>query len=213
MSTQGQTVTGGSAATDHDTSRYCGVRRRHSEETCRRPAGWGTDHVGIGACKLHGGTTSSHRKRAAVVAMARQVSEWGGRIDVTPPEALLELVQGKAAEVAYWNQLVAELSDEDRAGMLDAKAEQGLGPQGPVDTVTRQAGPHVYLVMLHKAQDQLATYSAAAIRAGVDEAMVRVAAVQAAAVVELARQAIAAARADLRADPDAILLALIGGQR
>ena len=67
--------------------------------------------------------------------------------------------------------------------------------------------------MLHKAQDQLAAYSAAAIRAGVDEAMVRVAAVQAAAVVELVRRAIDAARTDLKTDPDAILLQLIGGQR
>ena len=200
--------------TRRDAKPACGAKKRDgSGDHCQLRAGWGTDHAGVGACKLHGGSTRNGRRNAAIVEAERQVSEWGGRLDVTPPEALLELVQRKAAEVAYWDRLVGELAEYERAGMLDSKTEQGFGPMGPVDTTTRQAGPHVYLVMLHKAQDQLATYSAAAIRAGVDEAMVRVAAVQAAAVVELARQAIAAARADLRADPDAILLALIGGQR
>lgn len=33
----------------------CGVDKRQGEGTCSLPAGWGTDHVGEGACKLHGG--------------------------------------------------------------------------------------------------------------------------------------------------------------
>ena len=36
----------------------CGARTRTSGGECGRPAGWGTDHVGEGRCKLHGG--SSH---------------------------------------------------------------------------------------------------------------------------------------------------------
>jgi len=43
----------------HD-SRHCGARKRqprHPGETCARPAGWGTWHVGYGRCKLHGGAT------------------------------------------------------------------------------------------------------------------------------------------------------------
>ena len=189
----------------------CAAKTSSGHPCRQRPIRGGT------VCYTHGGSAPQVRRKAderlVKLAAARQVSEWGGRLDVTPPEALLELVQGKAAEVAYWNRLVADLEERDRAGLLLAKTEVGEGPQGPVDTETRQAGPHVYLVMLHKAQDQLAAYSAAAIRAGVDEAMVRVAAVQAAAVVELVRRAIDAARTDLKTDPDAILLALIGGVR
>lgn len=42
--------------TDGDSdSRYCGAKRRQGGGPCRRPAGWGTDHSGIGRCKLHGG--------------------------------------------------------------------------------------------------------------------------------------------------------------
>lgn len=36
---------------DYDT---CG-RTNRKGEPCKRPAGWGTDHAGEGACKLHGG--------------------------------------------------------------------------------------------------------------------------------------------------------------
>lgn len=33
----------------------CGRNRKHGRGPCTRPAGWGTAHVGEGACKLHGG--------------------------------------------------------------------------------------------------------------------------------------------------------------
>lgn len=33
----------------------CGGKKRQSDGVCTRPAGWGTDHAGLGRCKLHGG--------------------------------------------------------------------------------------------------------------------------------------------------------------
>lgn len=33
---------------------YCNAKNR-AGQPCKRPAGWGTDHVGTGRCKLHGG--------------------------------------------------------------------------------------------------------------------------------------------------------------
>lgn len=33
----------------------CGAKHRKRPGTCKRPAGWGTDHPGEGRCKLHGG--------------------------------------------------------------------------------------------------------------------------------------------------------------
>ena len=35
---------------------FCGAKTR-AGTPCKRPAGWGTDHVGEGRCKLHGGAT------------------------------------------------------------------------------------------------------------------------------------------------------------
>lgn len=37
----------------------CNARTRKDGTPCQREAGWGTDHVGIGRCKLHGGAAST----------------------------------------------------------------------------------------------------------------------------------------------------------
>ena len=187
----------------------CGAKTRSGEPCRQRPM------LGQRRCRMHGGSSPvalrAAERRIASVEAARQVESWGGRLDVNPAEALLELVQGKAAEVAYWNWRVGGLSEAERAGLLVAESTFGEGPQGPVDTVTRKVAPHVFVVLLHKAQDQLASFSAAALRAGVDEALVRLATVQASAVVEFARRAIEVARERPAADPDQILLELVGG--
>lgn len=36
---------------------YCGAKLRKKDRTCRHPAGWGTDHPGVGRCRLHGGAS------------------------------------------------------------------------------------------------------------------------------------------------------------
>ena len=87
------------------------------EGTCRRPAGWGTDHVGIGTCKLHGGTTKSHRAQAAAIIVDTGAREAVRRQGVTPvhdPIAQLSLLAGevvalkdvlgtKVAELRSWS--------------------------------------------------------------------------------------------------------------
>lgn len=40
----------------HD-KKYCGAKTR-AGTPCKRPAGWGTNHVGEGRCKLHGGKST-----------------------------------------------------------------------------------------------------------------------------------------------------------
>ncbi|USZ69410.1 hypothetical protein NGM10_06655 [Halorussus salilacus] len=40
------------------TDDICGATNRHGEP-CQQPAGWGTDHVGKGRCKLHGGNAGA----------------------------------------------------------------------------------------------------------------------------------------------------------
>jgi hypothetical protein len=70
-------------------TRYCGGRTR-SGTKCKRPAGWGTDHLGRGRCKLHGGSTPSHRKAAAAEeALEFARGALGSELDVGPLDALL----------------------------------------------------------------------------------------------------------------------------
>lgn len=67
----------------------CGATTRAGGR-CGRPAGWGTDHPGVGTCKLHLGATPNH-ERAAQREQARQAVEAHGLPrDVDPNTALLE---------------------------------------------------------------------------------------------------------------------------
>ena len=187
----------------------CGAKTRDGDP-CRNPP-----MSGATRCRMHGGATPRGRaaaeRRLAEAEAARHVTAFGARTDVTAPEALLELVQSKAAEVAYWDGRVAELGDDERAGMLDAKVEDGF-EKGEAKLIrTTQAGPHVFVVMLHKAQDQLAAYSAAAIRAGVDRAMVEAVTLQAAWLLPLLYEAITAARANAE-EPAVIIRGIVERQ-
>jgi hypothetical protein len=155
-----------------DTSQYCGAKRRQGEEgqTCRRPAGWGTDHPGIGPCKLHGGSTPAHKTAAAVTQAKRDVVLFGARRDIHPAEALLELVQWTAGEVDYWRSRVRVLDEEALTwGVTKVKEE------GHDKGTTYEAKPNIAYSMLVQASDRLEKYAASALKAGVDERRVRVA--------------------------------------
>lgn len=40
----------------------CNARKTDGSGYCQQPAGFGTDHVGHGRCKYHGGSTEQHEK-------------------------------------------------------------------------------------------------------------------------------------------------------
>lgn len=56
--------------TKHDKP-LCGRKKRQGEGCCMRPAGWGTNHVGEGACKLHGGNNIVKHGRYSQVRSTR----------------------------------------------------------------------------------------------------------------------------------------------
>ena len=71
----------------------CGGKRRGAEnagKTCTRPSGWGTDHVGVGRCKLHGGKTPSHQQAGQNALAAAAVATFGLPREIDPRDALLE---------------------------------------------------------------------------------------------------------------------------
>jgi len=43
----------------------CGAKNR-AGDPCHRPAGWGTDHVGYGRCKLHGGKSKGAKVKHGI---------------------------------------------------------------------------------------------------------------------------------------------------
>lgn len=54
----------------HKPAKHCGAKTR-SGSPCRRPAGWGTDHHGVGRCKLHGGATPIKHGLYSTIARGR----------------------------------------------------------------------------------------------------------------------------------------------
>lgn len=73
-------------------------------------AGWGTNHPGIGACKLHGGAVPNHVKAAASEEYRKLL---GTPIEINPLDALLWCIKIRAGEVKWLSDRMAELEKKD----------------------------------------------------------------------------------------------------
>lgn len=104
----------------------CGAKLRQSEGNCRKEAGWGTDHVGEGLCRLHGGKTPTVAKGAKLRLVDREVRELFGQVvpEPTPIVNPLAAYASFAGEVVAWKNLMRQLLDDLRA--VDYTDETGL---------------------------------------------------------------------------------------
>lgn len=123
---------------------------------------------------MHGGRTQKARERVQMQRAMRALGEVPAE-NVDPAEALLGLVTQKWAEVQWLRIKVDETSGvAGSPGERDpliwglTKHETGVGPQGPVDQETHEVAPNIWWKLLRDAEDQLAKYSTAALRAGVE---------------------------------------------
>ncbi|MGG5257475.1 hypothetical protein [Phycicoccus avicenniae] len=153
---------------------------------CKAPA-----VTGLTVCYRHGGATAKASAKAATArteqAAAREVARLGVKLDVHPATALIDLVQWTAGEVAYWRDVVTVLAEGGHEALTwgVTKTEQGTDRDQVTDITTEQAGQHIAYTMLEKASDRLASYAAAALRAGVDERRVQLAERQGALVADV----------------------------
>ena len=155
----------------------CTAHSKRSGNQCKREA-----IPGATVCHMHGASAPQVRAKAAErVALARAEAEATKigitRRDIHPAEALIELVQYTAGEVDYWRHTVSLIDDTDLIWGT-TRVKDGGDDRG----TTQEAKPHIAYVMLERASDRLATYAAAALKAGCDERRVRLAEAQGAAV-------------------------------
>lgn len=167
----------------------CTARKRNGDRCGSKAV------TGATVCRMHGGSAPQVRAAAArrleQAEADRQVRLWGGRRDIHPAEALLELVGSKAAEVAYWEGRVSELEHDH---LVWGKTKEKTG--GDDHGVTFEARINTALDQLHICQRDLASFSAASLKAGVDEEHLKLRRSQAEQVVKLVQAALTTAGVD-----------------
>lgn len=148
---------------------------------CKREAGWGTEHAGVGPCKSHdkGWVTMRGDTKAEKYARPLLAKLTGYDVDVNPLDALLMCVRIAAAEVAYFSERIAALG-EDALVMRPSITRSTVKQKG--DGTTEKSvvkiEQHEELNLWIKARkaslrDQ-AHFAKMALDAGVEERMVRV---------------------------------------
>jgi len=155
----------------------CGAKRKPRDDEdpkgeyfCRRVAGFGTEHLGTGRCKYHGGNSPSHairaerdRHQADLDRASHEVARLGLPLDVDPQEALLQEVHRSAGAVAYLQRIVSSLEVDELK-------------QTTSDNVGRDwERPAVWIELYENERKLLVAASQAAIRCGVAERQVRIA--------------------------------------
>lgn len=161
----------------------CGARKRDgSGGHCTQTAGWGTDHVGIGKCRKHGGSTKNHVASAKTEMARLAVATYGLPREVDPAVALLEEVHRSAGHVAWLQQKVAELDDEALVWGVTEEVNKTATEFSGID-VTSAAKPNVWLELYHRERKHLTDVCKAALAAGIAERQVRLAEQQGALLV------------------------------
>ena len=154
---------------DDATVNLCGAQR-HDGKFCAQRAGWGTEHVGRGRCRHHGGQLRSGLAAAADEEMRGMATP----TDVSPGRALSGVLRLAAGQLVYASGQVAELQDED----LFERA------YSPVEGVFKLV-PHHWLKLQRDVMDDVARYAKMAADAGMAEREVQLAESQTELVAEL----------------------------
>lgn len=131
--------------------RYCGANRTRTAGTCGKPAGWGTDHVGFGQCRYHGGTTPNGRKfanRQKALTFAR--GALGAEVGGTPLDALEQSVRLAAGIVDYYRHEIADAT-------VDAASSDEADREAARRRIGELVGPYTEAVKLQKDVAKAAT--------------------------------------------------------
>lgn len=164
-------------------SSTCNAETRAGTE-CRRPAGWGTPHVGFDRCKLHGGNSPNGIKHAAklqrdalAAADERRLAAEGRAVElvVDPFDAVLRMLYKAAGWEAFCTRQVVAL--EESTLLVDhMRVTQTTGGDGSTRVErTNERALHVWVVEQQRARSEVARLAKIAIDAGVAERYVRVA--------------------------------------
>lgn len=179
--------------------RLCGARKTGGTRRttgspspwCRRWAGAGTDHTGIGQCSFHGGATPAATRHAQTERARQAVATFGLPVEVDPHTALLEEIHRTAGHVAYLAAKIAAFDDDDQLKQHSTDDDGRLWEK-----------PAVWVRLYQDERSHLVAVCKAAVSAGVAERQV--------ALAEQQGELLAKVMRAIFEDPD---LDLTAGQR
>lgn len=152
----------------------CGAKKS-SDKICELPAGQYTDHTGWGKCSFHGGNTPTLRTSAArymggeVIERMTNAYGFGGPVEISPQEALLQEVRRSAGHVGFL---------KDRLDMFELKIGEEVLPEAKRE-----------LIELYRAERQMLVRTAkAAVDAGIAQERVQLEREKGVKLVEVLRE-------------------------
>jgi len=165
----------------------CGAKKRQGDGTCGQPAGWGTDHLGIGSCKLHGGNTPGQRQKAREEQTRQLARTLGVPVEgLDPKESILREIAWSAGHVAWYRAQVQALDPDALVrGVRRVEVTTYSGFQVGEER-TQEAGPDVHLLLrlYNEERDRHTKLCVDAIRLGIEERRVQLQSEQGARLVE-----------------------------
>ncbi len=138
----------------------CNAQKRQGPAggLCKEWAGKGTDHVGTGRCRRHGGCAPTGRRAAVREYVADQHRRFGQPIAISPTAALRDEVGRTAGLIATIEAEIDRTVDETGQPIL-------------VDTSGLHPGPAPLVALHHAERRHLVQAARAAVDAGVETVM------------------------------------------
>jgi len=127
-----------------DKKNKCGATAKSTGEPCKLPAGFGTDHLGEGKCKYHGGASKGPgEKNKNAVQTHEHETIWLDTLDDDErkhfEEMRTDVLDQLDEEIKLTNirirrmmKRIAKLAKLDYS-TVEKKYRNGVGPEGPVD--------------------------------------------------------------------------------
>lgn len=137
---------------------------------CTQKAGWGTEHVGIGKCKLHGGKTPNHNKSAQVAIAKAEAAKYGTPIEMGPAESLLAELARTHGWISFFESQVGDLKVNQLAW---GQTRRKIG--GEDNGSTYEAKASIWFQLLQEQRKHLIAVVDSCTRSGVAEHMMRLA--------------------------------------
>ena len=164
----------------------CGGKLKKRDGFCRLPAGHGTDHVGTGRCRRHGGSTPTHKRHAERVMAEQAVVRFGLEADDTPaPQILLQQISRSSAMVNFLAFQVSGVAVEDLAWGTTRWKVRVDGDGQEVTEVEQEARPSIWLLLLDRERKALRELIETAHRCNIEERMARQVELEGALMVRL----------------------------